>query len=98
MRIEAAAGRAGRSPEEIRLLAVTKYVPIGKIAEAVAAGQLLFGENKVQEAAGKVGEFDGGLTWHMIGGLQKNKVKKAVATFDAIESVATATIQRAMAP
>lgn len=86
-KIAAAAGRVGRDPAAVRLLAVTKYVERARIAAAVAAGQLLFGENRVQEAEEKVGAFDDGLTWHMIGGLQKNKVKKAVALFDAIQSV-----------
>jgi pyridoxal phosphate enzyme (YggS family) len=86
-RIAAAAARAGREKEDIRLLAVTKYVDAGRIAAAVAAGQRLFGENRVQEAEGKIGSIAGDLTWHMIGSLQKNKVRKAVAVFDVIESV-----------
>lgn len=93
-RIDAAAGRAGRKGGDVRLLAVTKYVDLEPIAAAVAAGQSLFGENRVQEAEGKIGGVAGDLTWHMIGSLQKNKVKKAVALFDAVESVDSEALAR----
>ena len=86
-RIARAAARAGRSPEEISLVAVTKTVPPSRIAEAVEAGQTLFGENRVQEAKEKVAAFGPEITWHMIGHLQKNKSKAAVEIFDALESL-----------
>jgi len=86
-RIAAAAKRAGRSPEEVALLAVAKTVSVARIREAVEAGQFLFGENRVQEAREKVPAFGPSVTWHMIGHLQKNKVKAAVELFDAVESV-----------
>lgn len=86
-RIAAAAKRTGRSPEEVSLLAVAKTVPVDRIREAVEAGQHLFGENRVQEAGEKVPSFGPPVTWHMIGHLQKNKVKAAVELFDAVESV-----------
>jgi hypothetical protein len=86
-RIARAAARAGRSPEEISLVAVTKTVPPSRIAEAVEAGQTLFGENRTQEAKEKVAAFGPEITWHMIGHLQKNKSKAAVEIFDALESL-----------
>jgi pyridoxal phosphate enzyme (YggS family) len=93
-RIAAAAKRAGRSPEEVALLAVAKTVPVERIREAVEAGQLLFGENRVQEAGKKVPAFGPPVTWHMIGHLQKNKVKAAVELFDAVESVDSRELAR----
>lgn len=94
-RMSHAAMRADRNPEEVTLIAVTKLVPAAKIKEAVDAGQRIFGESKVQEAAEKVEELKeswvaGGrcpFRWHMVGHLQKNKVKKAVEIFDLIHSV-----------
>jgi len=90
-RIGEASRRAGRDPSEIILVAVTKNVPVERIRQAVDAGVMILGENRVQEAASKVekiGVAGGkGVTWHMVGHLQSNKVKKAVAIFDAIQSV-----------
>jgi len=89
-RILAAAQKAGRSPENIRILAVTKFHPIDAAHAAYEAGIRLFGENRVQEAQEKYPAFlashpDAAL--HMIGHLQGNKVKKAVELFHFIESV-----------
>ena len=89
-RISRAAGRVGRSPAEITLVAVTKTVPAEKIMEASAAGLREFGENRVQEAEPKILWFrERGidLGWHMVGHLQRNKVKKAIGLFDVIQSV-----------
>ena len=88
-RIAAAARRAGRPPEEVALMAVTKTFPPELIRQAYEAGQRLFGENRVQEFAGK---FDvlrdlGGAEWHMIGHLQSNKAGKATELFAAVDSV-----------
>jgi pyridoxal phosphate enzyme (YggS family) len=88
-RIAAAAKRAGRRPEEIALMAVSKTHPPGRIHEAYAAGLRLFGENRVQEFAGKAGALtdlaEG--EWHMIGHLQTNKALKAAELFRAVDSV-----------
>ncbi len=86
-RIDAAAERSGRRPDEIVLLAVTKTVSAARIREVIDAGQTLFGENRVQEAKEKVDSLGSGITWHLIGHLQKNKAKAAVRLFDAVESV-----------
>jgi len=86
-RIAAAAERSGRSAADVALLAVTKTVSAARIREAVAAGQTLLGENRVQEAREKIETIGPGVTWHMIGRLQKNKVKIVAGLFDAVESV-----------
>jgi PLP dependent protein len=88
-RIEQAALRAGRSPSDIALMGVTKRHPPELIREAYAAGLRLFGENRVQELAGKeplVGDL-AGAEWHMIGHLQTNKAAKAVELFAAVDSL-----------
>lgn len=88
-RIVAAAQHAGREPEEITLMAVTKTHPPEQIREAYASGLRLFGENRVQEFAGKasaLADLHNG-EWHMIGHLQTNKAGKAVELFHAVDSV-----------
>ena len=87
--IAAAAQRVARNPNEIQLMAVTKTFPPEKIREAYEAGLRLFGENRVQEFAGKA-EFLRDLRdadWHMIGHLQTNKATKAAELFAAVDSV-----------
>ena len=86
-RIAAAARRAGRQPGDVTLVAVTKTISAGRIGEAVAAGQRVFGENRVQEAKGKIEALGPGISWHLIGHLQKNKAKTAVEVFDVVEAV-----------
>ena len=88
-RIEAAANRAGRNSDAIALMAVTKTVSPDRIREAFHAGIRLFGENRVQEFAGKVDALHdlGGAKWHMIGHLQSNKSRAAVELFQAVDSV-----------
>jgi len=77
----------GRSPQSVRLLAVTKGIPPATIREAKALGLREFGENRVQEAEGKLAEVGDGVRWHLVGHLQSNKVKRAVQIFDEIHSV-----------
>jgi pyridoxal phosphate enzyme (YggS family) len=88
-RMAQAAGRARRRPEDIALMAVTKTVEPARIREAHAAGLRLFGENRVQEFAGKAAEVGGlaGAAWHMIGHLQSNKAAKAAELFAGVDSV-----------
>ncbi len=86
-RIERACLRTGRSPDEITLVAVTKTVGPDRIQEAVDAGVRVLGENRVQEAEAKIGAVRGEVAWHMVGHLQRNKVRKAVGMFDVIQSV-----------
>jgi pyridoxal phosphate enzyme (YggS family) len=91
-RISEAALRAGRKAEEIKLIPVSKMHPAEALREAIEAGVNCFGENKVQEAEGKIetlgGENPGeNLEWHLIGHLQANKARKAVKLFDVIHSL-----------
>jgi PLP dependent protein len=87
--IATAASRAGREASEITLMAVSKTFPAERIAEAHAAGLRVFGENRVQEFAGKVAALRelAGAKWHLIGHLQTNKAGKAVELFEAVDSV-----------
>jgi pyridoxal phosphate enzyme (YggS family) len=84
--IAAAAQRAKRDPMQIEIIAVSKTQPVAAIQDAMRAGVMLFGENKVQEARGKIEELGRGV-WHLIGHLQGNKAKDAVRLFDSIDSV-----------
>jgi hypothetical protein len=87
-RLRSAARKAGREPEEITLVAVTKSVDIKRIVEAYAGGVRAFGENYVQETGEKVKKFKNKqVKWHFIGHLQKNKVKLAIPMYDVIHSV-----------
>lgn len=87
-RIEAAARRSGRRANEIKLVAVSKTHGIDVLQQAIAAGAKIFGENRVQEASGKI-EILGqeNIEWHLIGNLQSNKVRKAVNLFDVIHTL-----------
>jgi pyridoxal phosphate enzyme (YggS family) len=88
-RIALAARAAGRPPDDVRLLAVSKAMPAGAIEAVHALGQRAFGENYVQEAVGKRSELAGlmDIEWHLIGPLQSNKARAAAAAFDWVESV-----------
>src|ERR1700682_516742 len=101
----AAAGRdAGRDPATVTLVAVSKPFGAEAIEPVIAAGQRAFGENRIQEAKGKwppliarYGARDGGLELHLVGPLQSNKAKEALALFDAIHSVDRASLAEALA-
>jgi len=82
-----AAAKVGRKIEEVELLAVSKTHSAEKVGEAVAAGQLLFGESKVQETRAKSPLLPSHLRWHFIGHLQKNKVRHALPLFELIHSI-----------
>jgi len=87
-RIGSAAARAGRRPEDVRLVAVSKTYPIECVRAAAEAGQIDFGENRVQEALQKIALApDLAVRWHLIGHLQSNKVRKAAGSFASIQSV-----------
>ncbi len=86
--IRQSAQKAGRSPEEVTLVAVTKFVPVERVIEALRLGVTDVGENRVQEGLQKfpaLAEFH--LTRHLIGHLQKNKVRQALQLFDIIHSI-----------
>jgi len=90
-RVERAAERAGRSPADVTIVAVSKAHPPQAIEEAVRAGIAHVGENRVQEAAAKIPvlrpSLEGPVTWHLVGHLQTNKAKTALELFDIIHSV-----------
>lgn len=93
--------RAGRNPEDIKLIAVTKTVSIEKVKQAVDAGLRIFGESRVQEAQKKISNLkfeisNSRISWHLIGHLQKNKAKLAVELFDLIHSVDSAELAEAI--
>ena len=89
-RIAAAAAEAERDPATVTLIAVGKVQPVERVEAALAAGQRVFGENRVQEAQGKwpaLRDRYPGIELHLIGPLQTNKVKEAVALFDVVQTV-----------
>jgi len=87
-RIALAARRAGREPSSVTLVAISKTFPADDVRIAAGAGQIHFGENKVQEALPKMRETSTlAITWHLVGHLQSNKARKAGASFDVIHSV-----------
>jgi hypothetical protein len=99
-RIASSARSAGRSPEDVRLIAVSKTFEAPDILPVLVSGHRLFGENRVQEAKGKWPELRAqypDVVLHLIGPLQSNKVKEAVALFDAIHSIDREKIARAVA-
>jgi pyridoxal phosphate enzyme (YggS family) len=87
-KIERAAGRSGRQPNEIRLVAVSKTHPADVLKAAIEAGATDFGENRLQEAEAKIVEIGREkAVWHLIGNLQANKARKAARLFDLIHSL-----------
>lgn len=96
-RIAAAEARAGRAPGSVTLVAVSKTQPWEHIAPVLAAGQKVFGENRVQEAMERWGDRREGLELRLIGPLQTNKAREAVAFFDVIETVDREKLARVLA-
>ncbi|MGH8048049.1 MAG: YggS family pyridoxal phosphate-dependent enzyme [Chthoniobacterales bacterium] len=86
-RIAAAATRCGRSVDDVQLVAVSKTFPAEYVRAAWEAGQSLFGESRVQEAAAKIPDLPGALHWHFIGHLQKNKIRRALPLFELFHGV-----------
>jgi len=104
-RIAEAAGRAGRDPDEVTLVAVTKTVPAWRVRMAWELGLTDFGENRVQEAVEKIplispqeksaiSNLKSEIHWHMIGHLQRNKVRHAIPLFDLVHSVDSVRLAR----
>jgi PLP dependent protein len=86
-RIEDACARAGRSPEEVTLVAVTKGVPLERIREAYDLGLRHFGESRLQEALPKIEAMPEDVVWHFVGKLQSNKAKKAAERFQVLHTI-----------
>ncbi len=99
-RIAKAAETAGRSPSEVKLIAVSKKQPLDRVESVLASGHRVFGENRVQEAIGKWPDFRGrydGVELHIIGPLQTNKVRQAMSLADAIHTVDREKLARTIA-
>lgn len=95
-RIERAAKRGGVDPADVRLIAVSKTKPASAVLEAYRAGQRLFGENRVQEALGKMAETGPGPEWHLIGHLQTNKARLVTQGFAMVHAVDSDRIAKAL--
>ncbi|MBU4276669.1 MAG: YggS family pyridoxal phosphate-dependent enzyme [Proteobacteria bacterium] len=95
-RIAAAARASGRKPEQVRLVAVSKMHGPQAVKSALAAGQILFGENYVQEAQDKIAAVGPGPSWHFIGHLQSNKAKVVAELFDVVQSVDRLKLAKAL--
>jgi len=93
-RIGETAAKCGRDPRSIQLLAASKAQSASRIQEAIAAGIRLFGENYVQEAKAKRAALQAAVEWHMIGHLQRNKVRAALELFDLIQSLDSVELAR----
>ena len=93
-RIADAAARVGRSADEITLIGVSKTVSPDRVAEAIAAGVLCMGENRVQEAEPKIEQLGASAEWHLIGHLQRNKARRALSLFEWIHSVDSVQLLR----
>ncbi len=99
-RVENAADQAGRSVDEITLIAVSKVQPLDRVESVLKAGHTVFGENRVQEAAGKWPAFREtypGITLHLLGPLQTNKINQALDLFDAIHALDREKLARKLA-
>lgn len=96
-RIAVAARQAGRAPQDVTLVAVSKQQPDELIDAMLAAGQRVFGENRVQEAAARWAFRRAGVELRLIGPLQTNKVREAIALFDVIETIDREKLARAVA-
>ncbi|MDD5200198.1 MAG: YggS family pyridoxal phosphate-dependent enzyme [Terrimicrobiaceae bacterium] len=95
-RIAAAAARAGRSADDVGLIAVSKTFPAEAVREAWEAGQSVFGESRVQESVAKIAELPGALRWHFIGHMQKNKVRRALPLFELFHGIDSLDLAQAM--
>ncbi len=99
-RVAKAEKEAGRAPGSVKLIAVSKVQPLERVEAVLEQGHRVFGENRVQEAAGKWPEFKqrfGGIELHLIGPLQSNKTRQALGLFDAIHSVDRPKLAKALA-
>lgn len=92
--VNQATERSGRTAGDCELLVVSKTWPADRVAEVVAAGHQSFGENKVQEAEGKIPLLPMGLRWHLIGHLQRNKVRKALPLLGTLHGIDSLKLAR----
>jgi len=85
--ISTAAAKSGRTPIDVELVAITKTHPAESVREAIEAGQILFGESRVQEARAKIPELPSNCRWHFVGHLQKNKIRHAIPLFEMFHGI-----------
>ena len=95
-RMADAARKSGRTAEQIELVAVSKTHAAEKVQEAIEAGQLLFGESRVQEARAKIPLLPSRLRWHFIGHLQKNKIRHALPLFELFHGIDSLALAQEM--
>lgn len=93
--IGSACGRAGRDVGEVLLIAISKTFPADSVREASDAGQLVFGESKLQEAEGKIATLPAKLHWHFIGRVQRNKVRKVLQSFEVVHAIDSTRLAKA---
>jgi len=93
-RIRVAAEKNGRLADDVMLLAISKTMPTERIAEAALAGQVHFGENRIQESRDKIPQLPEGLIWHLVGHLQSNKAKYCPALFQWVHSIDSVLLAR----
>jgi pyridoxal phosphate enzyme (YggS family) len=91
-----AAKKKGRSPDDVELVAISKTHDAEKVHKAYEAGQILFGESRVQEARAKIPLLPSGLRWHFVGHLQKNKIRHALPLFELFHSVDSLALAQEM--
>ncbi|UCF89553.1 MAG: YggS family pyridoxal phosphate-dependent enzyme [bacterium] len=96
-RVGRVAQAAGRSPNDVLIVAISKTIPLDRIRAAVSAGQVHFGENRVQEARDKIPQLPDGLIWHLVGHLQSNKTKYCPDLFHWIHSIDSIPLAREVA-
>src|SRR5476651_236515 len=93
-RMAEAARHSGREPREIELVAVSKVHPPEDVQAALAAGQMVFGENRIQEARAKIPLVSSRARWHFIGHLQKNKIRQALPLFELLHGIDSLSLAR----
>src|SRR5215475_13575713 len=92
--ISTAAAKSGRSADDVELVAITKMHPAESVREAIEAGQILFGESRVQEARAKIPELPSNCRWHFVGHLQKNKIRHALPLFEMFHGIDSLELAR----
>src|SRR5438876_5048212 len=96
MQISDSARKAGRSPDEIELVAISKTHDAEKVHAVYEAGQVLFGESRVQEARAKIPRLPSAIRWHFVGHLQKNKIRHALPLFELFHSIDSSALAQEM--
>src|SRR5437016_13958663 len=96
MQISDSARKAGRSLDEIELVAISKTHDAQKVHAVYEAGQVLFGESRVQEARAKIPELPSAIRWHFVGHLQKNKIRHALPLFELFHGIDEIDLARQM--